>query len=121
MSKHQAIAFGLVLALAGLTTGCGAGDSQAQLRSAIDAKQNELDSCYAKALERNRDTSGSAKVWVNVEKSTGQVKSVELQESQVADQALFVCVENELTTIQLEKAPKVNLKVDYTLQFRPKN
>lgn len=118
MSKYQAIAIGLVLAA---LTGCGVGDAQTNLRSAVDAKQNELDACYAKALERDRNTAGQAKVWITVEKSTGQVKSVEQHESQVHDEMLFSCVENELTTIQLEDAPKVNLKVDYTLQFRPKN
>ena len=111
----------VVVVLAGLgALGCGIGDAQTQLRSAIDAKQGELDQCYAEALGRDRSATGEMHLWVHVEDAAGRVDDVEVDQSDVNDEALQTCVSGVLTGIQLDKAPAANLRVEYTVRLQPR-
>lgn len=106
-------------ALALLTaTGCGAGDAQTRLRSAVDAKSPELNQCYAAALERDAQTSGRLQAWLYVEDAEGRLERVEFTGGDVRDQALQSCMSDTLTQVQIDEAPPVNLKVDYTFQLQ---
>lgn len=99
--------------------GCGVGDSQTRLRSAVDAKTPELNQCYAAALERDARTSGTMQAWLYVEDEQGRLERVEFSGGDVHDQALQSCMSDSLSQVQLEEAPPTNLKVEYTFQLQP--
>ena len=109
----------LVLAIAAGLAGCGIGDSQAQLRSAIDAKNQELDQCYAGALARDRDAAGSLSAYVHVDHAEGRVNQVEFTGGDGRDPSLESCISDSLTRVQLTEPPAANLKVAYTFQLTP--
>lgn len=110
-----------LLILAALaSTGCGIGDAQKKLRTAVDAERPSLDDCFAQALERDREMSGGdMQVLLHVSRKTGRVDQAEVAHSEVEDAALQQCVESALTNVALEEPPKANLKVEYTLRFVP--
>lgn len=118
MSRNNRIASLLgTAALAAALVGCGSGDAQQHLRSAVDAKGKKLTSCYEDALQRNRSAQGTMKLFVFVEQQSGKVDKVEVQSSEIDDPQLQGCVKDTLTTITLPKTPKAGMKVDYTLRF----
>lgn len=117
-TTHWLIAIGALLALAG---GCGIGDAQARLRTAVDAKNEELSACYAGALERNRNAAGTIRATLHVEDDVGRVNQVEIEQSDLTDQAFQACMTDSLQSIQLEEAPAANLEVKYTFQFTPQD
>jgi hypothetical protein len=102
-----------------LVGGCGIGDAQSQLRTAVDAQQPTLDQCYASALERSSDESGQMQVWLHVDKSSGTLKEVEVVDATVQDTQLKSCVEQALVGIQMDPPPKANLQVEYFIRFNP--
>lgn len=99
-------------------TGCGVGDAQTRVRSAVDARNPELNQCYASALERDRNTSGNMRAWIYVEDEQGRIERVEFTEG-VQDQQLQACMEGTLQQVQLEEAPPANLKIEYTFDLQP--
>ena len=101
--------------------GCGIGDAQTQLRTAVDEKREELNACYADALGRDATAAGSMHAWIHVEDGGGQVDAVEFDESDIEDEALQACMTGKLTTISLSQPPAANLKVEYTFEFAPAN
>ena len=101
--------------------GCGIGDAQQRLRTAVEAKRDELGQCYAGALQRDRNAAGEMRVWLNVDSDGGDVDSVEVIESPIGDPAFGQCVDGVLRTVQLDTAPKAALEVEYALTFRPEN
>jgi hypothetical protein len=117
MTTRNAILVALGAAV--LATGCGIGDAQSRLRSAVDAQKPAFDQCYATALERDEKEAGSLEMWVHVDKQTGQLHQVEVSDTSLQDEQLKSCVESALTTVQMDPPPKANLKVEYILQFRP--
>lgn len=111
----------LVVACAALASACGIGDAQANLRTAVDAKQAELDQCYTSALARNGETQGSLAADLNVESQGGRVESVEFTGGDVQDGELTSCMTGVLTQIQLQEAPAANLRVSYSFELSPAN
>jgi hypothetical protein len=99
--------------------GCGIGDAQTQLLSAVDAKREELSQCYATALSRDANAQGTLKGWVHVEDKQGRVDSVEFEQADISDQQFHGCISASLTQIQLTQPPAANLKVEYTFEFHP--
>lgn len=108
-------------ALVLVTTGCGIGDSQRHLRTAVDARQDALESCYASALERDAGAAGSVQAWLYVEDEAGRIERVEVVESDLSDDQLHACMDEALRQVQLAETPPANLKVEYTFQFQPRN
>ncbi len=100
-------------------SGCGIGDAQRHLRSAVDAKSQELDQCYAQALTRNRDAAGTLNANLHVGASDGRVDQVEFVGGDVRDPELQSCMTATLTQVQLPEPPAANLKVEYTFQLAP--
>ena len=117
MTRIAAPSFAFALAFA--ISGCGIGDAQTQLRSAIDAKNQELDQCYAAALTRDRDAAGALSAYVHVETAEGRVNEVEFTGGDVQDAALESCITDSLTQVRLSEPPAANLKVEYTFQLSP--
>ncbi|MFW6051539.1 MAG: AgmX/PglI C-terminal domain-containing protein [Myxococcota bacterium] len=110
------------LACAGLlvaTAGCGVGDAQQRLRTAVDAEREQLDGCFAEALERDRNLTGDMVLQLHVSRQTGEVEEVEVDRSDVGDATLEQCVRTTLAGVRLEEAPRANLQVQYTLRFVP--
>jgi hypothetical protein len=105
--------------LAVLSAGCGIGDAQTRLRTAIDAKKPTLDECYGTALTRDKTTAGEMRLFVNVDETSGVVNQVEIS-SGPKDPMLTKCIESALAGVKLEPAPAANLKVEYTLRFTPR-
>ena len=112
----RAISMGTLAVAVLAAAGCGVGDAQTRLRSAVDAKNAELNQCYAQALERDRNTSGTMQAWLHVSDQTGRLEQVEFTEG-VQDPGLQSCMTNTLTQVQLEDTPPANLKVEYTFQL----
>ncbi len=102
-----------------LLAGCGIGNAQQQLRSAVDAKSQELDQCYADALTRDRDAAGSLTAYLHVDTDEGRIQEVEFTGGDVNDAQLQSCMSTTLTQVQLTEPPAANLKVEYTFQLTP--
>ena len=102
-------------------TACGIGDAQMHLRSAVDAKQQELNACYAGALTRNAAAAGTMHADLHVETTTGRLERVQYQSDPIQDEAFQACMTGVLQSVQLPEAPAVNLEVAYTFHFTPSN
>jgi len=102
-----------------LTSGCGIGDAQPRLRTAVDAKQAEMDQCYTRALAEDQSIEGQVEATLHVEGSTGYVEQVDFADGQVADPQLRACLTNVLQGVTLEDAPRKKLEVTYTFQLVP--
>ena len=106
-------------ALGAMVSGCGIGDAQARLRTAIDAKKPTLDECYRVSLVAHKHVAGEMQLAIHVVEATGLADAIEVKSSTVKDAALHKCVETALVGTKLEPTPNANLKVDYTLRFAP--
>jgi hypothetical protein len=111
----------MVLALSVLGIGCGIGDAQQRLRTAVDEKRGELSACYAGALQRDRNAGGEMRVWLEVDNEGGDVDNVEVSSTPIDDPGFGMCVDGVLRSVQLAEAPKANLRVEYSLMFTPEN
>jgi len=102
---------------------CGYENSQAHLRTAIDAQQDALDACYARTLASTPDTQGAMHVIVRVPRGSGQVEGVGVETgSEVSDRRLERCVQRVLVGIPIGTMPiEDDLNVAYTFQFEPKS
>lgn len=119
MTRIKSLASLVTAAALGVAlVGCGAGDAQQHLRSAVDAKGKSLRSCYEGALQRNASAKGSMQLWIHVEQQSGAVTKVEFQRSDIEDEEFKTCVKDTLEKITLPKTPKAGMKVDYTLRFQ---
>ena len=98
-------------------TACGIGDAQPRLRTAVDAKQAELNTCYTTALTRDPTIGGEVEATLHVEGSTGHVQQVEFGEGQVTDPQLRTCLANVIQGVTLPDAPKKKLEVRYTFRL----
>ena len=98
-------------------TACGIGDAQPRLRTAVDAKQAEMNTCYTSALERDESIGGEVQATLHVEGSTGHVQQVEFGEGQVTDPQLRSCLSNVIQGVTLPDAPKKKLEVLYTFRL----
>jgi hypothetical protein len=96
---------------------CGIGDAQPRLRTAVDAKQAEMDRCYTTALAADQSIEGQVEATLHVEGSTGHVEQVEFGEGQVTDPQLRACLTNVLQGVTLADAPRKKLEVKYTFQL----
>jgi len=96
---------------------CGIGDAQPRLRTAVDAKRAEMNSCYTTALSRDESIGGEVEATLHVEGSTGHLAQVEFGEGQVTDPQLRSCLSNVLQSVTLSDAPKKKLEVSYTFRL----
>lgn len=101
--------------------GCGIGNAQTRLRTAVDAQKPTLDDCYASALQRDRTLSGVMQLMLHVDEDSGAVTQVEITSPGVQDPELQQCVKTVLAGVKLDPPPKANLQVEYTLRFTEKS
>lgn len=107
----------LIIASALALTACGIGDAQPRLRTAVDAKQDEMDRCYTTALTRDQSIGGEVEATLHVEGTTGHLEQVEFGEGQVSDPQLRSCLANVLQGVTLPDAPRKKLEVLYTFRL----
>ena len=120
-SFHSMTAIAALLALSGLAVGCGGvGTAQADLRSAIDARQTTLNECYREALTRDESLTGDLQLRVAMAKSATTISGIEVTHSNVDDPILVECVTGALEGLSIDEAPKSALTVDYTVRFSPR-
>ena len=99
--------------------GCGRiTPSRRSLRNAVEAKRDQLNQCYADTITRDANAAGGMALWLEVDSDNGRVSSVEVESSEVADQALGQCVQGALQSIQLEEPPPLAMRVHYHFQFQ---
>lgn len=111
--------YAIILVGMALLAGCGIGDAQTRVRSAVDARSPDLNQCYAAALTRDASTSGTMSAWVYVESNEGRVERVEFEPGEVSDPTLQSCMNEALTQIRLDEPPAANLKIQYSFQLTP--
>ena len=110
----------MLLALGLSVAGCaGIGNAKKNLRAAVDTRQDNLNQCYAQALDREASAKGTVTVNLMVAEKSGQVESVEFIDAGFADQEMQTCVENAMIGIVIDPKPKASLKVEYQLEFTP--
>ncbi len=105
-----------------LVAGCGGvGKSQADLRTAVEARKPTLHDCYASALERDKTTAGSMEVTLHLAEKSGKVEQVDFTNAAVGDDQLKECVRTAIVGVEVQPKPKANLQVAYTVQFSPES
>lgn len=109
------------IAALALGSACGIGDAQQRLRSAVDAKQGELDQCYTAALARDESIQGRLDATVHVDRTQSRVETVEFTGGEVTEPELQRCFSDVLTDVQLEEAPAADLRVGYTFRLAPRD
>jgi len=97
---------------------CAADTTQARVRTAVDARQARLDSCYAKQLANDASTSGKMHLVLRVAKDTEEVEAVEVEKSDLKSKKLQRCVKAALVGANLGGPAEESLNVEYTLAFR---
>ena len=91
--------------------------AQKHLRSAIDAKEDDLASCYGAAVARDKDAAGVMKLVLHVVPDDGRVESVTVSASDLSDAKLEKCVKGTLVKVRVKPAPPSAFDIDYKLQF----
>ena len=110
----------MLAALLGVAVvGCGVGNAQGDLRTAVDAEQSSMNECYRVALERDESTAGTMHLRLHMDRSTTTVREVEVMDSDLGDSTLESCVTNAIQGVSITDAPGGNMAVDYTVRFSP--
>ena len=84
----------------------------------IQTKSGELKACYDGVLKGDEKTAGSVTVFFVVEKETGKVKDVEVQDSSVPE-TIKSCVEGALTGLTLDPGDADDGHATITFAFEP--
>jgi hypothetical protein len=96
--------------------GGGIGDAQTRLRTAIEARQDNLDGCYGDTLEHMPAAAGKIGLLIHVKQ--GQVSDVDVTATEIEDVKLVKCVKSTLKKVALDPPPKSDFEVEYTLRFK---
>jgi len=85
--------------------------------SALEEKQNDLKTCYVAALERDRETQGTIGLKLYIDRDDGQVTSSEVEDSNIADEAMHHCVATVALDMTLAEPPGVEVEAHYDVEF----
>jgi len=115
------VTIGIVF-LACLVTGIGCAKelnprTPAEIQAAIQAERPALETCYAAALERNRDLNGEVSIVVFFDAGSSKAKSVHVSSSRIDDPTFKECVVASLRTLEIREAANVPVEGYYTLSF----
>ncbi len=123
MSKVTLPSVLVACALAFAGVGCGKTGMGAAVRTDITTRMQTaepaIQSCYAKALQRNRKLRGMLVLSITAEASTGQFKNITPTRDELGDAELKTCVVDAVAQQKLEKPQKTNTTFSYPLQFSP--
>ncbi|MBW2464689.1 MAG: AgmX/PglI C-terminal domain-containing protein [Deltaproteobacteria bacterium] len=121
---NRTITWGLLAAISMhvcASTGCTSGnDSQARVRSAVEAQHDALSACYADALEYDAELDGDLQVALTVDEE-GNVDDVAVDGATIGDEEMPVCVAMALSNMRLRRPPAAKARIAYTLRFTPAN
>jgi hypothetical protein len=106
-----------IVALSSVAACARVNPARGALRDAVDAKQADLDRCYADTLARDANAGGAMTLWLEVESDGGRVSNVEVERTDVADATLGECIRGHLATIQIAEVPPIPMRVQYQVQF----
>jgi hypothetical protein len=97
---------------------CGGdlGDAPKRLRTAIEAQQDMLNSCYGKTVAHSADAAGKMALVIKVK--SGQVNDVNVTSSEIDDAKLGKCITGAIKKVQLDPPAGADFDVDYTVQFK---
>ena len=112
-----------VLALA--TVGCtfiarGPDQYRDDTRALLETRTGSIKACYDKALEKDPGASGTVTVHFKVEKKTGTISEVEVDEdATTAPSSLASCVAQAIDGLQLTPEDRRDGIATFSWQFRP--
>lgn len=90
-------------------------------REVLETKNGEIKSCYDTALKDNPDRTGTVVVTMTVEKDTGVIKDVKVDDKETkASQALRACVTDALTGLKIDPPDARDGHATFTWKFEPK-
>lgn len=114
------ILLALVLATAAGCASSGLGDATRQDVSARMATiQQPVATCYGEALKRNRKLKGSMMVAFSAARDTGKFSNVKVTRNDLSDPELEACVREQVGGLALAQPTKVDVAVEYPLDFNP--
>ena len=114
------VAFGLCLALGGLTAACGAElnpKTEGHIMSALQAKQDAFKACYEEALQKDREYKGEMGLLLDINAQPGKVTNAKVEKSQIDNGKMKKCVAAAASDISLPEPPGVPVEGHYTLDF----
>ncbi|MCP4606789.1 MAG: AgmX/PglI C-terminal domain-containing protein [Proteobacteria bacterium] len=118
-TRKIVILVGMGLALGFLISACAQlnPNTDGQILSALEAKQDAFKACYVTALERDRETQGTVGLLLDIENPSGQVTSSAVEESNITDDEMNQCVAGAAGDISLPEPPGVPVEGHYDVQF----
>ncbi len=91
---------------------------RADTRTVLETRNAKIKECYDRALETNETVSGKTTVNFIVEKKTGTMMNVQLDESSTAPDDLNQCIVNSLEGLALDPADQREGQATFTWQFK---
>ncbi len=92
-------------------------NTESQILSALEAKKGEFQACYQSALERNRDTRGTVTLKLKIDEVSGDVTSSSVEQSNIGDNPMNVCVSKAASSISLPEPPGLPVEGNYNINF----
>lgn len=90
---------------------------ETSLNNAIKAQKGEFQTCYEKALERNRNVKGEMDLKLEFKANSKQASKASVSRSQIKDNAMKKCVSNAAKRMETTELPGAWVEGKYTLDF----
>ena len=110
---------GLCLVFGSMAMACASlnENTEAQLLSALEAKQDAFRACYETALEKNREEQGQVGLKLDINEEPGEVTNSEVEETTIKDADMPQCVADAASDITLPEPPGVPVEGHYSIDF----
>jgi hypothetical protein len=107
------------LALVFFATGCGKLNpkTEGQIYSALEAKNDNFQKCYSKALKENRNIKGKVDLKLQFDSNGVSPKKVTVAKSNIKNKKMLKCVKKTADKIRIQDAPGVSVEGQYTVNF----
>lgn len=91
---------------------------RADTRTVLETRNAKIKECYDRALETNETVAGKTTINFIVEKKTGTMMNVQLDESSTAPDDLNQCIVNSMEGLVLDPADQREGQATFTWQFK---
>lgn len=117
---RNTLALAIGLALGFSMIGCAKLNpkTEGQIYSALEAKKEEFQKCYEKALAKDRNVKGEMKLSLKFDPKSKKPEETSIKNTQIQDDKMQKCVKKAASGIRLEDAPGVFVEGFYTVDFR---
>ena len=117
---QKLMSFGMVIILGALPAACAKLNPkfEGSLNNALDAHKAEFQSCYEKALDRNRNAKGEMDLKLEFTPNSKQVDKAQVTRSQIKDNGMKQCVSQAAKRIQTTELPGTWVDGKYTIDFQ---